>query len=237
MLIDMHAHSSGISRCCKVSYDQMLKQALEYGMDGVVLTNHYQRKSIKDGNIDAFVENYIAEYETARKYGEQIGCRVFFGIEVTMELYFPVHMLIYGLGPEFLRAHTDIFDYTQKQLYDLVKASGGLLIQAHPFRNGTTVMDTDLMDGIEINCHPKYGKTYTKELLQIAEENRLIVTCGGDFHADTYHPTCGMYLPDSIKDHKDLLTYLLSPQEKKLCVQEPNCDTLDTISVKAFHCV
>lgn len=237
MLIDMHAHSSGISHCCKIPYDQTLKQALEYGMDGVILTNHYQKDYIENGNIDTFVDNYISEYETAQKYGEQIGCRVFFGIEVTMELYPKVHMLIYGLDPGFLRAHPDIFDYTQKQLYDLVKANGGLLIQAHPFRNGTTVLDTSLMDGIEINCHPLYKNSYSGELLRIAEKNHLIVTCGGDFHADTYHPTCGMVLPDDTNDHKDILVYLLSPEEKKLCVHEPNCDTFDTISVKAFHCV
>ena len=236
MLIDMHAHSSGISRCCKIPYHEVLRQALAHGMDGVVLTNHYQKSYIRGGDADAFVDNYIAEYELTKKYGDEIGCKVFFGIEVTMERYPKVHMLIYGLGPDFLRAHPDIFDCTQAELYNLVKACGGLLIQAHPFRNGTTVLDTALLDGIEINCHPLYKNAYSRELLQIAEENRLIVTCGGDFHADTYHPTCGMYLPDNAKDCKDIMAYLLSPAEKKLCIHEPNSNTIETISIKAFHC-
>ena len=105
-----------------------------------------------------------------------------------------------------------------------MKAHGGVLVQAHPFRNGATVLDTNFLDGVEINCHPLYGNSYSKELLEIAEKHHLLVTCGGDFHADTYHPKCGMFLPDTVKDHFDLGAYLLSSEKKKLCIQEPNCD-------------
>lgn len=235
MLIDLHAHSSGISRCCRIPFDQVLKQTLVSGMDGIILTNHYQKSYIQDGRADEFAENYIAEFYTAEQYGKEIGCKVFFGIEVTVELYPNVHMLIYGVEPEFLRKHPCIFDCTQKELYELVKSDDGILIQAHPFRNGTTVLDTDYLDGVEINCHPLYGNSYSKELLDIAEKDHLIVTCGGDFHADTYRPKCGMLLPDGIKDHNDLRSYLLSPEEKKLCIQEPNCDTYTIISIKSSH--
>ena len=235
MLIDMHAHSSGISPCCRIPYSQTLHQALQYGMDGVVLTNHYQKSYTREAGLDAFVEKYIAEYEAARKYGGEIGCRVFFGVEVTMERYPNVHILLYGVGPEFLRDNPDLFDCTQKELYELVKASGGLLIQAHPFRNGATVLDTALLDGVEINCHPLYGKSYSAELLQIARREGLMVTCGGDYHADTYRPKCGMVLPEGVEDHRDLRDYLLSGAERQLCIQEPNCDAVELISVKAYH--
>ena len=40
------------------------------------------------------------------------------------------------------------------------------------------VLDTDFLDGVEINCHPLYGNSYSKELMEIAEKERLIVTCG-----------------------------------------------------------
>jgi histidinol phosphatase-like PHP family hydrolase len=43
MLIDMHAHSSGISTCCQIPYDKVIDTAKENGMDGIVLTNHYQK--------------------------------------------------------------------------------------------------------------------------------------------------------------------------------------------------
>ena len=232
MLIDLHAHSSGISRCCRISFDKVLNQTLDNDINGIVLTNHYQKSYIEDGCLEDFVENYIKEFLSAEQYGKEIGCRVYFGIEVTTELYPKVHMLIYGVNPEFLRMHPYLFDLTQKELYQLVKSENGILVQAHPFRNGTTVLDTEYMDGVEINCHPLYGKSYAKELISIAEKNNLIVTCGGDFHADTYRPKCGMFLPEEIKDNYDLRSYLLSSEKKMLCIQEPNSTTYSTVCIK-----
>ena len=232
MLIDLHAHSSGISRCCRIPIPEVLRQTLDNGMDGIVLTNHYQKSYIQDDRFDEFIQRYADEFYAAKAYGDSIGCKVLFGIEVTMERYPKVHMLIYGADPDFLKKNPMLFDCTQEELYTLVKANRALLIQAHPFRNGTTVLDTDFLDGIEISCHPLYGNSYSKELLEIAEKKHLLVTCGGDFHADTYRPKCGMILPDNIYDHNGLRDYLLSPEEKKLCIQEPNCETYQIISIK-----
>jgi len=231
MLIDLHAHSAAISPCCQIPFEEVLQRALDRGIDGIVLTNHYQKSYIEEGGLDNLVERYVAEFAAAEQYGNKIGCKVFFGIELTMELYPKVHMLIYGVGPEFLKKHPNLFDLTQKELYDLVKDNEGVLVQAHPFRNGTTVLDTDLLDGIEINCHPLYKKSYSEKILSIAKEKGLLVTCGGDYHADTYRPKCGMYMPDNIKDHDDLRSYLLSCDEKRLCVQEPNDDNCSTVCI------
>jgi len=235
MLIDLHAHSSGISQCCRIPYAEVLKQALDNGMDGIVLTNHYQKSYLEDGDADAFAQKYIAEFYAAEQCGRQIGCRVFFGIEVTTELYPKVHMLVYGVDPEFLLEHPCVFDYTQKELYELVHAHNGILVQAHPFRYGEHLLDPALMDGVEINCHPLYGNSYSERVLQIAEDHQLIVTCGGDYHADTYRPKCGMFLPDACRDHHDLKAYLQSTQEKALCIQEPNTDEHIRLPLKAFH--
>ncbi len=231
MLIDLHAHSSGISRCCRIPFQQVLMQALDHGMDGIVLTNHYQKCYIADGEIEQFAEKYINEFYAAKQHGDSIGCKVFFGIEVTMERYPNVHMLIYGVDPEFLSKNPTVFDCTQQDLYALVHENNGLLVQAHPFRNGTTVLDTAYLDGIEINCHPLYKNSYSKELLEIAEKSHVTVTCGGDFHGDTYRPKCGVFFPDEIKDHRDLCSYLLSPGEKKLCIHEPYSDGCSTVCV------
>ena len=229
MLVDLHGHTKGISKCCRIPYQQVLETALEYGMDGIALTNHYQKSYVIDGDINGFVEKYIAEFYVTEEYGRKIGCKVFFGIELTTARYPNVHMLIYGVDPDFLRIHPWLFDLSQEELYQLVKANNGILIQAHPFRNGATVLDPRFMDGVEINCHPLYGKSYAQELLAIAKEHSFIVTCGGDFHADTYRPKCGMVLPENIKDHHDLCAYLLSPDAKTLCIQEPNHTTCETI--------
>lgn len=220
MLIDMHAHSSSISRCCKITAEDAIKKTLETGMDGLVLTNHYQKSYVSDGDYSGFAKRYMAECEQAELLGEKLGCKVFWGIEVTVERYPKVHMLIYGVDKEFLLRHPMLFDYTQQQLYRAVKENGGVLIQAHPFRNGTSVLDTKYLDGIEVNCHPKYESTHQAELFAIAEKEGLRVTCGGDFHNDTHRPCCGMYLPDDLQNSQQLGQYLADAQRVKLCVQE-----------------
>lgn len=224
MLIDLHAHTSGISKCCRYSASKILDSAYEAETDGIVLTNHYQKNYIDGENVSAFVEAYTEEFYYTQKLGEQLGLKVFYGIEVTMELYPNVHMLIYGVSTDFLKKYPYIFDYTQEELYAVVKQNNGVLIQAHPFRNGTTVLNTDFLDGIEINCHPLYGNSYSKEIRQIAKENSLTVTCGGDFHADTYRPKCGMYLPDNITNSSELGEHIKNAKKISLCIHEPNSE-------------
>lgn len=235
MLIDMHAHSSKVSRCCRISCGKGLEVAKEYGMDGFILTNHYDKAAMGTDTLDAYIEKYIQEFYDAKGLGKEKGCKVFFGMEVTMEFDRRVHLLIYGLEPDFLRQHPLLFDMTQKELYALVQAAGGLLVQAHPFRGGTTVLDTEFLDGVEINCHPLYKKSYSQELLKIAEENKLIVTCGGDYHADTYRPKCGMEIPETVQTTEALRDFLLSPESKTLCIHEPDGEC-DLHEIPAFHC-
>ncbi len=230
MLIDLHAHTSGISRCCRYPGSKILEFAYETGIDGIVLTNHYQKNYIGTEGVNSFVEKYIEEFYSTKALGEQLGMKVFFGIEVTMELYPNVHMLIYGVDKEFLTSHSLVFDYTHEELYAAVKEYNGVLIQAHPFRNGTTVLKTNLLDGVEINCHPLYNNSHSNEILSIVRENGLAVTCGGDFHGDTYRPKCGMYLPDTITNSCELGEYIKNAKEVSLCIQEPNSDIFEQIN-------
>ena len=229
MLIDMHAHGSEISRCCKISLDEGLKVAQENGMDGLVLANHYQKNYVTDGDYLGFAKRYMAECDRAVEYGRAQGIPVFWAIEVTMEQYSAVHMLLYGVDHDFLLRHPTVFDYSQEQLYRAVQECGGVLVQAHPFRSGGAVLDTKLMDGVEVNCHPKYDYTYCKELMDIAQRDGLIVTCGGDYHKDTHRVRCGLYLPDSIGDSRALGVYLQQANEWKLCVTEVKTRTAEDV--------
>lgn len=224
MLIDLHAHTSGISPCCRIDYEKVIDTAIEKGIDGIVLTNHYQKSYMGEISETEFIKNYIREYELTRKAAEKKNFRVFFGVEVTMEKYPNVHMLIFGVEPSFLEENEGICDLTQEELYSLVKTYDGILVQAHPFRNGCTVLDTKFLDGVEINCHPLYKNSYREELISIAIENNLRITSGGDFHADTYRPKCGMYMPDDIRGEKALKNYICTAEKITICHHEPDAE-------------
>ena len=54
----------------------------------------------------------------------------------------------------------------------------------------------------------------------VFHNNNLLLTCGGDYHADTHRPKCGVYLPDDLNTTKEIVLYLSKTNEIKLCVQE-----------------
>lgn len=222
MLIDLHAHSREISTCCRIPAPDVIAAAKAVGLDGIALCNHYQKSYITDGDCAAFAQRYLDEYHYARACGEAEGFRVFFGIEVTMERHDRVHLLIYGVDEDFVTANPALFALTQAELYALVHAWGGILVQAHPFRLGKEMLlDLDYLDGVEANSHPLYDSTHTERLTAIAQSRELILTSGGDYHADTYRPHCGAVLPDSIADSVALGEYLRTAEEIDLYVQEP----------------
>ncbi len=222
MLIDLHAHTSGISTCCRVPAPDIVKAAKEIGLDGIVLSNHYQKSYIKDGDCAAFAKRYVEEYRYAKECGDAVGFRVFYGMEVTMEQHSGAHILVYGLEPSFTLQYPALFNLPLSELYPLVKNNGGMLVQAHPFRNGKDMLqDLAYLDGVEANSHPLYDATHVVRLTEIAQNAGLILTSGGDFHADTHRPHCGAYLPDSIQGTKGLCDYLLSTESIDLQIQEP----------------
>lgn len=224
MLVDLHAHSSGISRCCRASFDVVIRTALEVGVNGIVLTNHYQKSYINDNDFAAFARRYTNEFRLAKSYGDTVGCQVFFGTEITMEQHNGAHILLYGIEERFIEENPTLFDLPQAELYRMVKSVGGVMIQAHPYREKKNLLDTRFLDGVEVNCHPLYGKSDFADMLMIAQKNGLILTCGGDFHADTYRPRCGTYLPDHLRNGKEIGKYLLSADSLKLCIHEPNTE-------------
>lgn len=221
MLIDFHAHSKGISKCCKIDGKDMVLLTKNSGMDGVILTNHYDKSYLIDNDAIEFANRYVNEYYYVKNHGENIDFKVFFGIEVTMAKHNNIHMLIYGVDPSFVVNNPALYDLKIDQLSNLVHKNGGILVQAHPFRKGIDVLvDLKHLDGVEVNCHPLYDNTHVDKLSKIAKENGLLLTCGGDFHNDTHRPTCGVYLSDSLKDCKEIITYLKKQKYIELCVQE-----------------
>ena len=222
MLIDLHAHSSGISRCCRIPYNTVIDTAKKVGLDGIVLTNHYQKSYVKDGDAAAFARRYTEEFRLAKAYGESVGVKVFFGAEITMERYGGAHVLLYGISQAFIEENPALYDLTQEELYQLVKVAGGCVVQAHPYRKTPHLLNPRYLDGVEVNCHPLYGKSDFADMVAIAKENNLLLTCGGDYHADTYRPKCGTYLPTYITDGKGIGEFLLTAEHISLLIHEPN---------------
>jgi len=222
MLIDMHVHSAPMSTCGKRPVNEIIDITMDAGMDGMVLTDHYNRKGMLEGETyEQYARRYLDSFENARIYADSKGFRLFFGIEVSLLAYKKAHVVAYGVGEDFILSHIDMIEYSQEKLYREVKAAGGVMIQAHPYRkNVDRMMDLNFLDGIELSCHPGYDGTHIDELAPIACQTGKILTCGGDYHGGSSRPRCGMYLPDSFATTYDIAKYLESTDSVRLCVQE-----------------
>ena len=222
MLIDMHAHTSGISECCLGDAETILKIAKENGIDGIVLTNHYQRSYVRNGDINEFAKRYTDEYRMAKRLGDEIGVTVIYGMEVTMHRHDNSHLLVYGLSESFTEEFPEVYDMTQEELYALVKERGGLLIQAHPFRRGYYPLDPRFLDGYELSSHPWYHTSAYDDVTALALKQGALITCGGDYHMDTpYRPYCGAFLPDTVSDPKSFVAALVAADPITLSLHEP----------------
>lgn len=221
MFYDLHCHTGGISRCCKAPYDKIIDMAKKYGYEGMVITNHFTEVDLNEFGEEKFVEMYIEEYNKCRAYGEKVGINVLFGAEITVSYNIDVHLVIYGVTPQFLRDNPRLPLLSQKEIYEACHKYGCLLINAHPFRLGMTIQDVNYLDGVEVNCHAKFGDCHEKELTQFAKDHGLALTCGCDYHADTRKPTGGTYLPDNILTNTDLVNYLKTSDTFHIKVDDP----------------
>ncbi len=229
-LVDMHAHSSGISTCCRIPYNTVIQRAKETGIGGIVLTNHYVKTYVADDRYEDFAEAYLSEYHKAKGYGDSVGVKVFFGVEVTMDWDKNVHLLVYGVPHSFVTDHPRMCLYSLEVLYRTVHEYGGILVQAHPYRRQPRLQDLNYLDGVEISCHPSlhYGGSFASELKKIAEENGKLLTCGGDYHADVaYRPQCGVFIPEDLSGDKALAEWLIAQNSLTLRVHEPGGDWHD----------
>ncbi len=222
MIIDLHAHTSAISTCCRIPYEEVLTTARDHGFDGLAIANHYTRGYYTPDSYGDFIERYIAEWNSCERLGRELGLRIFKAVEVTMEYEPRLHMLVYGANERFLRENPRLCELSHRELYEICVANNCALVQAHPFRGGATVQDTALLHGVEVNCHPMYKNSFAEEVIVAAREARLAVTVGCDYHADTYRPEGGTYVPGSVESDAELAKWLLTSGEFALKIHEPS---------------
>ncbi len=137
---ETHLHTSPVSACARASVRESLEAYKALGYEGVFITNHFI-----DGNIDREVrhlpypemlEYYFTDYNEAVRLADEIGIRVFFGVELS---YAGTDFLVYGLDPDWYRSHLEIMQMTKREELRFMAEEGALIIQAHPFREASYI--------------------------------------------------------------------------------------------------
>ena len=133
-LYETHLHTKPVSKCARKSVRENVEHYKSLGYDGIFITNHFL-----DGYIDIDpslpyaerIEFYFSDYEEGKKIGEEVGLKVFCGVELS---YCGTDFLIYGLSKEWYLAHPEIEHMQKSEELKLMAEAGALVIQAHPFR-------------------------------------------------------------------------------------------------------
>lgn len=215
MLIDPHVHSSGVSLCSRITCEKIIDNKIAAGYNGAVLTNHCQSWYFEPKNQNDWTERMIKEWENGALYAEKLGFKLLFGVEVTINDPIMSDWLLYGVTREFMRKCPCLYMLNQQQLFSLCSDNGVFLVQAHPLRHSEYPALVKYMNGIEINCTPSdYEKK--EKVIEFAQKNNLLLTCGTDYHSSDNVFKGGMIVPDDIKRAEDFAEYLFNATETAL---------------------
>ena len=204
---DLHCHTKGVSKCGTVFPEDGAQLYIKAGYSGLVITNHFNRDTFDvlppDASWEDTVRYFLSGWERFRDAaGDQLN------VLLGMEIRFGQNdndYLVYGLTKEFLLSHPELLDMNVKTFSALARQSGLLFYQAHPFRNGMTVVDPRYLDGIEsYNGHPHHDSR-NDIALAWAEKFGLPQISGSDFHDMDGYALGGILTEAPIRTQEDLL--------------------------------
>ena len=206
---EMHMHTFESSPCCDLPSEQIAEKYLAAGYTTLVVTDHYTPglcQSCED--VHARVAKHTAGYRRMRELLD--GCiHVLYGFELRFEGANNDY-LVYGLDPEFLIAHPSICTLSRREAIDRIHTFGGLIYQAHPFRDHMTVLDPAGLDGIEVfNAHNHHdSRNYLA--YAFAKQNGLPGVAGTDLHHSYHSASAGIITPEPITTTEELVAALRS---------------------------
>ena len=215
--IDPHVHSSGISLCSQVTIEQIIDEKRKLGYDGMIVANHCQAHYCRPEEHREFMERVIKEYQRGKAYGDELGFKVWLGLEVSVQHPGYSDWLLYGVTEEFLLAAPCLYNLTQKELFELCEEGNVLLVQAHPFRQAPR--DVRYMHGVEINCTGGDLEKW-EEVIAFAKQNALAVTCGTDYHNVARTFRGGMFVPKVLNSAVEFANYLRTVKKTSLFLEE-----------------
>lgn len=225
-LYETHMHTSEGSACASSTGAEMARAYAQAGYTGIIITDHFvYGNTAVDRSLpwSEWVEKFCLGYEHAKAEGEKHGLQVFFGWESG---YGGPEFLVYGLDKQWLLNHPEIKDATVEEQLQLVHAGGGILSQAHPYREAWYIKEIrpypDFVDAVEgVNAsHSSYGKEerhpeFNERALAYAKEHNLPLTAGSDQHS-TLMLWGGMVFPRKLTDIHDFGRAVLNREAVQL---------------------
>lgn len=225
-LYETHLHTVQASACGHSRGADYISFYKEKGYTGIIITDHFF-----NGNTcvpshlpwEERVNLFCQGYEDAKAEGDKQGLQVFFAWECR---FGPDEYLVYGLDKEWLLAHPEVLEWDHITHYHEIKKAGGLVVQAHPFR------ERDYLDKIEL--HPfqcdawevaNAGNPAYQDRLayRYAKAHNIPMTAGSDIHKTgetVIGNIYGLAFDEPLASIQDYVTHIKSGTGYQLQVPE-----------------
>lgn len=184
---ETHMHTKEGSACSSSTAAEMVRAHFEKGYQGVFVTDHFfnGNSSIpRDLPWRKRIDLYSMAYEHALEEGNKLGMDVFFGFEYGVNA---ADFLVYNLDKKWLYEHEDIDKEDPRKAFEIMRADGGFIVHAHPFRERDYIPCVQLfpryVDAVEgINgAHSKESLMNDRAIIY-AKMYDLPITAGSDSH-------------------------------------------------------
>ena len=206
---ETHMHTRPVSGCAQADVRENLEFYKSLGYAGVFITNHFL-----DGNINidrsadyrTKIEFYFSDYENAVKMSEEIGIKVFCGVEMS---YKGTDFLVYGLDKEWYLQHPEIMEMEKSEEMPFLMENGALVIQAHPYREAEYIDHIRLfprcVHGVEI-INTSNDDFVNTMAIEYAKKYELLKIAGSDNHkCSKVKKLAGVSLDRPLTDEADFI--------------------------------
>ncbi|MBQ7822031.1 MAG: PHP domain-containing protein [Clostridia bacterium] len=181
--IELHAHTTPVSRCSQITPEEMAKTYSSLGYHAVVISNHFIGYMFEGMSKEEAIDYYMKDYEDCVSLEEKYNIKFYLAAEIRFEKQGCNDYLIYGCDRSVLSTAYEYLGSDVETYRKEVKLENSVFIQAHPFRDGVFRADPALLDGIEtFNLHPGQNSRIGLAASYSKECGLEIMTAGSDFH-------------------------------------------------------
>lgn len=208
-LYDLHIHTSESSACGETCAADIVARYKGLGYDGIVITDHVGESALRNRGetYDEKITDVLKGYRAAKALEDEN-----FTVILGMELRFRENdndYLVYGIDEDFLR-RVNLTEFEKPADFVAVAKENNLaFFQAHPFRDGMTVLNPTILDGVEVyNGHGGHDSR-NDIALAWAKKFGVRMISGSDFHYVSKAEPGGVYFEERHMDSKAVAKALL----------------------------
>ena len=185
-LTETHLHTAEGSACASATGAQQADQYKALGYDTIIITDHFiNGNTAVDRSLlwDEQMDMYCLGFEHAKARGAEIGLNVLFGIEFS---WCAADFLMYGIDKEWLKGNPDMLSISVHEVCGRVHEAGGIVVQAHPFREADYIRDFRLLpwhcDGVEVYNAGNRDPRFDRRAMWYADQFGFVKMAGSDCH-------------------------------------------------------